>query len=692
MPASFATAPDLRTLIANGIDPVVVFDGTTGLSATAGCPYPATPPTIAVSGSGDITGEYACFLRFVDTRGNVSRPTAFSNVISASGAGSVDYTGLETFVGGDPGARRQILRNTAGQANVYYVDIDTTDLSSLSLSSTLSDDILSAQESQLIQDEDGLTRYDRYYRPSSTFAVVCPYNNRVYAAGYVVYTELSASLTFGSKQVYSLRAFPAGLLDDSFNFGGSLFFAAPGSAERYTIDVAPFDADADEDTVGFLLKSPWAGATNAFSRYAVSSATELRNAVFYSEAGLPESWHPANAFTVPEDGDDITALYTLNSFLFVTKSRRTYRFSSESDPLRDGAVFQSVGRGCVNHRTAIVVGDMAYVMDAQGVYVFDGRQATPISAAISDLFRGTNVHGYRVNWKCSRYFHGVYCPAEQCIRFFVVLRGDYLPHHALCYSTEFGRWWIEEYAYAVGASCLAPPGRQSGTWQAGAQTVYLAGEGSRVWSLGESALDGVPNWNYTFDGTVLDATPCRITPVAATSEPVTNTILTVLTGRATGQTRKITNNDSGILTVDRALLPVPAAGDRFCIGAVPYRYLSHRLRFTESEQQDGHSVRIAFEPQTWGSVGVRRYIDHSDDPEKLAARVQPDDGDGVTGETGDSEVRIDLTNRSGYAVIRGDRHLERDTPGARTVRVELVGASGPTPHRFSSFDVRGVRG
>src|SRR6185436_10064707 len=79
--------------------------------------------------------------------------------------------------------------------------IDTTDLSSTSFTSTRNDEDLSTQESQIIQDEDGITRYDRYYRPFDTISHWAYYNNRVYGAGHEAYSEGSAAVTYGSRDV-----------------------------------------------------------------------------------------------------------------------------------------------------------------------------------------------------------------------------------------------------------------------------------------------------------------------------------------------------------------------------------------------------------------------------------------------------------------------------------------------------------
>jgi len=173
---------------------------------------------------------------------------------------------------------------------------------------------------------------------------------------------------------------------------------------------------------------------------------------------------------------------------------------------------------------------------------------------------------------------------------------------------------------------------------------------------------------------------------------VTTSTLTILSGRGVGQTRRIAENTDGELIVDRPFSIVPDPGDKFGIGVIPYRYLTHRLKFTQSESQDEFSIRTDFDPQAWGSVGIRQYIDHSTTPQPLAADLRPQDNDGASGEKDDVEVRIDLTRAEGYAVVRGDRHGERDTPHARSVRVELLGASGPTKHTFSGITVNGVEG
>ena len=699
MPASFVELPDGLILIATGLNDVLVWDALDLQAHAAGVRAPEFAPTITVSDAGDITGEYACFYRWVDRWGNYSRPTPFSNVVNAVDVGTITYTFAP-----DPAppfaARRQVLRNTAGQGNVYYVDIDTPNLSSPTMESTREDDDLSAQESQVIQDEDGVTRYDRFYIPFNTISIMAYYIGRVFGAGYETYGEGSVSLVNGDGDVVgtTMPGFGHYLIDPAFR-GDAEYrtFTAPGSGLIYLVTTITSDTDFPNwsFTVGPTGLDPfmgWAGPTQAFSNYTIAPQPYLRNTVFFSGAGLPEAFHPGDAFTIPEDGDKITALYVLDSFLFIAKRRATYRFSAESDPLRDGVVWPSIGRGCVNQRTRVVVGDVAYIMDEQGIYAFDGRDATPLSAPIQDLFRGTNKHGYRINWKCSRFFHAVHCPADEAVRFFVTLQGAYLPRQALCYCYTLNRWWIEEYPAGIGASCLGLSGKNTGTWEDGSQQVYLGGRSSVVYALGGLPTDTVTAWQPGYGNVVSDASFCRISTTATVGSEVVGAPLTITSGRGVGQTRLIVAVGTGFVVVDRPFGAVPDAGDTFGIGVIPYRYLTHRLALTESESQDELSIRLSFDPQAYGSVGIRRYVDHAKTPEKLAGDHSPRDADGLSGEKDDIEIRLDMTQASGYAVVRADRHGERDTPQARSVRVELVGASGPSRHTFSQIRVNGVQG
>ena len=201
MPFAAAESEDGVVLIATSMNGVLRWNGNSPSATPAGVEVPAqAQPVVTGSGAGAITGAYSAFVRFVDRFGNRGNPTPLADEAVLAGVSTVTYSNLPVPAEGGV-ARRQILRNTAGQYAVWYVDIDTTDVSSTSLDSTRVDSSLSAQESQVMRDSSGLTLYDRYGRPPAHLSALAFHLGRMFGTGAADYAEGSVAVELGSAAV-----------------------------------------------------------------------------------------------------------------------------------------------------------------------------------------------------------------------------------------------------------------------------------------------------------------------------------------------------------------------------------------------------------------------------------------------------------------------------------------------------------
>jgi hypothetical protein len=490
MPIVFADSEDGVVLAADGIDPMLRWNGYDPQFDDAGVAPPTDTPAAVGSGSGTLTGTYVCFMRYVDAQGNYSNPTPFSATFTLTANLQVDYSNLQAP--SDPSVvRRQILRNSDGQATTFYVDIDTTDVGSSALSSTRTDDDLVTQEAQPLFASDGSTLYDRFAVPPDTVSVIAPHLGRVWGVGVADYAEGSVAVTNGSTAVTGT------MVDWRVGFAGR-FLHVGGADKPYEI------ASVDRAAGTLVLLDAYDGPTNPFASYTIRPDPTLTQQVSFSEAGRPESWPPDNALTLREDGDRPTAIILCGSFLYVAKRRSLTKITAQGEPKDDAYLYDSAKRGCASARAWTRVEALAYVLDEQGAYRFDGREAEPISSRIQDFFRGNNRFGLRINWKCARFFHALHCPLEETVRFFVTLNGAYLPRYALCYGTKADKWWIEEYPFPVGASTLGRIGRTTGGWGATSDAPFAAGRASRVW-----VFDGVARRRAELAARLLGRVPGR---------------------------------------------------------------------------------------------------------------------------------------------------------------------------------------
>ena len=188
MPSSFIETADGTVLIANGIDPVLKWNGKTNQAEPAGVAAPEDALSLSGSGVGVITGTYYAFVRFVDRDGNFSNLSPVSAELIVDAVEKIVYT--DVAAPESPSVvRKQILRNTDGQADTFYVDVDTTEVDTTTFESSNTDFDLSVAEAAPLFDTTGFPLANRYGVPPSTHPFLAFHLIRVWAAGFQEYAE-----------------------------------------------------------------------------------------------------------------------------------------------------------------------------------------------------------------------------------------------------------------------------------------------------------------------------------------------------------------------------------------------------------------------------------------------------------------------------------------------------------------------
>lgn len=656
MPNDFAESSDGVVLVFNGVDVPARWDGYTAQAEEAGVIPPATAPALTGSGTGAITGEYRCYLRFVDRDGHYSNLSPVGGPASVTGVGSVDYTGLAVPTEAKV-VRRQVLRNTAGQVLTFYVDIDTDDIGSTALSSTRTDASLQAQEAVPLFDSDGNSLANRYTRPPDWAANVAFHVNRMWAAGVTEYAEGSAAVASGSPTVTGAgTAWTAAL--------AGRYLHVRGASQPYLIDAV------DPVAQTMTLAENYADATDPFAAYSVRPAAAYPRTLAWSEANLPEAWPPTNALELAEDGDRVTGLMPFASFLYVLKRRHVYRVTAQDDPAKDAYVFLSCRRGCVNHRCWVTADEVAYLLDEGGVYAFDGGDSPAnVSTPVQPLFQ-PGGHGPKVNWSASRYFHASVDLPRETARWFVALAGEYLPRHALCYAYRAQKWWVEEYPEPVGSSAVGRLGSPTGGWRWNPERVLVGLPAGRVGVLGGQPLDGPAG--TAARGRVTAAGVASLTDAGARFPALANVPVAVAAGRGAGQVRRVVSNTPTVLSLDRPWAVKPDATSVYQVGGFAYRYRSDLLRLAPSEDAEGCSADLLFAP----AAGT--------------ATFTATDGFAGDADPARTEQTLDLADPAGAALVRMDRHRERQSRGKRFVRLGLSGVAADPPPAFGEMLLNGV--
>jgi hypothetical protein len=680
MPDTFAIAPNNLLLDANGINAVFAWDGNAPQAFPAGCPAPATAPTIAAdtNGIGTITGVYNAYVRFYDSRGNFSSFSPISNQIVAANATTITYTNVP--IPADPAViGKQILRNAAGEFLTFYVDVDTPNLAGTTFTSTTIDTTLQNQQAQALFDTNGNSLADQYGLPPDWKPIISQHQTRMWLAGEQPYGEGAAIVTSGALTVKGIGTnWPT-------NFAGRFFY---GNGAYAGIQIASVAGQV------LALVSPWLGSSDPYLYYTIKPAPAEKNILYFSLPGLPEAYDPLDALEVPEDGFNITGLMPMSSFLYIVKELRIYRLTDQGDPVNDGFIFESARRGCVNNRCWATVGTDAYLLDYYGIYKFSGGQTEDLSVPIQGVFRGTNRY-YRLNWDQSRYWHAVADANYQTIRFFVTLGGDYLPKSALCYNYILKRWWIEQYPWAVSCSAIAPATSPSGGWRSvGQERLYVGGPAAGVFTLAPTAnLDGPNPAAGTCRGFVTSSTICGLTCNTASfaSSGLIGSYATIVEGTGQGQSRLITDVSGQTLAVSQPWTTSLDATSVFQIGAVYYEFKTGRMTFADSESRQTRKIQLGFRPCPSQQEAIAQlYDDYSEKPTIQQHSYTSAQRRGVSSQAADPRQRIDLTRKYGAADINIDAQRERDTDSPRRIAYFIYGWNRENPLTFKALAETGV--
>lgn len=588
-----------------------------------------------------------------------------------AGTDKITYSALET-PSDRKVTRRQLLRSTDGQSTTFYVDLDTTDLSSSSLNSTKTDTALKTQTAVPLADADGGDlAISRFSVPPNHKSVLAHHLDRMFAAVDIEYRRGVVAVTLGSKTVTGIGT------EWTEEMKGRFLFIS-GIELQIEID----SVDVINQTL--TLKSAYLGNTDGYAAYGVVPATAERRLVYYSEAGLPEAWPPTNSFAVPPDGDELTGLMPRGSFLYVLERQHIYRFTFRSNPATDGYLFPVSNRGAINNRCWVIVEDTAYMLDEAGIHSFGGAESKPLSLTIRDMFGSQSGGKFRINWSASRYFHAVHSPAEEQIRWFVALSGSYLPRHALVYDFRQERWWIEEFAEPIGSSVRGFMARNP--------QIYLGGQHKRVLAFGAGPLDG-PNQNGgTVRSKATSATRFTLSDTAAKFETGTaleGVPVVIVSGRGKGQMRLISEVVSGTkIAVTQPWLTTPDSTSVYQIGGVPWRWRGGWMRLEPTKGVTSRSVDLSFLPTaTDATMDWRLRINHVE--EAVPWAYDYDDGSiAVTARS--SDVVVDLTDLLGQARAEFGGRVEGTAYGPKFVSFELAGVGGVDPVEVFELGAGGV--
>jgi len=617
------------------------------------------------------SGRYQAFVRFVDKNGIPSDPSPISTDTLLVNAPYVFYRDVEKPT--DPNiTRRQVFRNIDGSSDAFYLDIDTTDLTSSTLVSYNTDAQLKLKFGQAVWDDNGYNLFYLYGRPPSDKPYIAEYNSVIFAAGKREYREGVVSVVNGSTSVQGV--------------GTSWTPAFIGM--KITLGNAQYPViDCVKATQIITLGKAYEGPTNPYLKYSIEPYYANGNLMTWSTPGFPESWPIRNQLQLPEDGDDITGLVVFDNSMWILKSRSVYQFSYTSNPGIDGDYKPASSRGCINQRCAVQVQNVCLMLDRVGVHVFKGSlprvqyqtNTTPdhLSLPIGDMFRfeGTWL---RINWDADKcWWHGVHCQEMKTVRWYVTMQGFDLPQHAICYDYLMDRWWVEEYPFPITSSC-------QGTQLIGRP--LLGGPNGQVLQPDLGPLDMVdaPGTRIAVDEAYSPVTLL----LQETPPECVGTSIAIVAGRGRGQCRKVLSQAGNVVEVDNPFLVLPDSDSIVQVGAIPYYLKSPEVMKLKIETSKPHAFGFQFEAT---SVDLEAYVTITQDGTKVRRVAAGADWGAVTSVPDDPTVyKVDLSNESEAGIINMDSWRERDWPRKYTIQADIQGYSGEEKPRITQMSILGA--
>lgn len=668
-PAHFCHWPEGVVYVSDGLRKVHKWDGLKPTFVPVGLDAPTDTPTLAFAGSGSITGTYRIYVRFLDEDGRPSPLSPASDDEDASADASFTYGNLPTPT--DPRVvMRQVLRNVAGDLNTFYVDIETTDLWSTSLTSTTSDDDISLNDFVALFDDEGNDLSDIFDPPRADKPYLVAHRARLWAFGEVIYQRGNAQVTTGSETVYGVgTAWTEQMIGREF--------IAIGDVKRHLI------SDVSEADQTLTLTEVYRGPTNLFQTYMIRTAPENRTTGFYSEAGNPDGWPALNRVTIQERGDEPTGVIHAESFLYAAFREALYRVSFSVDFKTDGDCSLVSFRGLANHRCWVAMAGELFCLDHLGVYKLTDGGVEELALPIRDTFTAHAKGEFKINWSKVQFFHAVADPENQQIRFFVAMNGPTMPRHSIVYNVLTRQFSLDEYPFPVVASCLYHSDRDR---------VLMSGPGTKLLEAGPGYLDGMNPTGYVTTAPVTSASLMTVT-VPTLTLPTVGIVgypVAVIRGKGIGQFRRVESFDAttGVLRVDFPWLDKPDSTSEIQVGAIKWRWKSgwHAQLNVESAPTE-----IVWTPvPELAYLNVRFYFDHRDTP-VLMKQDRLSDFAPLRALAGKPDIQVDLRFTGGFAQIFIGQDFDRLSNTGRYLAFEIGGFSGAGGICINSVGVGGVQ-
>lgn len=639
----------------------------------------STIDTVTVTGDALTEGVIRVEFTGADASSDVSLMTADVTELYdggwATGASEIEYTNVavptDTRV-----TRKQILRTKPGNADVAYIDVDTTDISLSSFVSTNTDEDLTAATLVVLRDSDGVDHnLNRHDEPPDWKTSISAFQNRLFVAGD--YIESAGAVQIDGTDADGIATDWPSIFDTRSVYGES-------ASDGYVIDTM----DPDDQQVTLTDNGE---TTSSTGDYRLLQAPPENQRLYHSwltaSDAYPESFYLLGPFQVARDTRDgaMVGTFSFDGRLFIAFENTIYRYSFETDPAQapvgDGRAAVAVPRGLVNLRCVAYADDIVYCLDHQGIYRFDGSAVEGVSQVLKPMFVGEHS-AYNINWRYADFFHAAYFPSDRTVRFWVVLGGGPYPQHAICLNIDTGAWWLEHYPYAITASTTALID--------GELRVLLGASGRRIFTL-DGSREGTRSATDVVRGTATSAGISSLTDSgAAFTSSLVGLPVEITEGTGRGQRRIISSVTSTTLYVAGEWGVRPSTDSVYQVGGVSWSVRTGKLRYTDSGKSEVRGVEVVWTPvsnsQTLAAV-VRQDFSVTGQTAQMTRAASDADGFSVT--AGDPHFTLNMT-RDGTATFRISGQSRPNTSSPALLDVEVDGVTNGERHELHVIAVSGA--
>jgi len=209
----------------------------------------------------------------------------------------------------------------------------------------------------------------------------------------------------------------------------------------------------------------------------------------------------------------------------------------------------------------------------------------------------------------------------------------------------------------------------------------------RIICMAEGSYDGVAGAS-TLRGTAVESDATTLTDSAAVFEDCEGAPVTIIAGTGAGQQRIIAGNTSTVLTVVQPWYPPLDQTSVYQIGGIQWLWRSGWMRYVDEEDDNPRDVEVIFKPTVNPAfANLNLYYDHSLTPRVWSRTITQD---GVQTTDGSPIINVDFTQTLGWARQRISGHGSAYSFADRFVSFEMGGVQAGEPIRISQVVISGV--